>query len=145
MKSFVNNIIIWIVLGIVFAVMTVYILSDYYDKLEKEIRISKGTESFGLFKSAIDTVCNSFIGEKRIINIIYPKEFNYIYGENYKICYSYNNITLCKDINCKVNYFNITINEGIYKEALEQDIITFELQIEKVELDKVSINYTIKI
>jgi len=145
MKSLVNNILVWIILGIVFTITTIYILSDYYSKLEKEARISKGIESFSLLKSTVDTVCNSFIGEKRIIYIVYPKEFNYIYGDKNTICYSYNDITVCKNLNCKVNYFNITINEGAYKEALEQDITTFEVQIEKVGLDTINVNYTIKI
>jgi len=146
MKSFVNNILVWIILGILFTITTIYILSDYYNKLEKNARISKGIESFSLLKSTIDTVCNSFVGEKRIINILYPKDFNYIYGENSRICYNYDDINVCKDLNCKVNYFNITIyGENVYKEALEHNIVTFEIEIEKVELDKVNIKYTLKI
>lgn len=135
------------ILGVILTVTTIYVLSDYYNRLEKNIRINKGIDSFYLFKSTIDTVCNSFIGEKRIIYIEYPKEFNYIYGDDYKVCYSYDDITNCEDLNCEVNYFNITIygDESVYKEALENGVATFEVQIEKVDLDKVNVSYTIRI
>jgi len=146
MKGF-SNILVWMILGAILMITSVYIISNYYSKIEENARINKGIDSFYLLRTAIEETCNSFPGETRFITLIYPAEFDYIYGENYKVCYSYKNIRECKDLTCKINYFNITIHDpnSPYKEALNNNIVEFLVEVKKVGVDEVKVNFKLKI
>ncbi len=75
MKTQIGNMLIWIIASIVFTIITLYVINNYYNFVKKNARINMGINSFYLLRSTINDVCSSFTGERRFITIIYLKDF----------------------------------------------------------------------
>lgn len=134
-----------ILVGIIIFIISISTFFRYYSEMEENVRMNKGIESFYILYNNINKVCDSFIGEKRIISLYYPKEMIYIYGQNKKLCYKTIKMENCENIFCNINFFNITIYNNSYLESLEQGSTRFEIIIEKTGPGVVNINYKLKI
>lgn len=137
----------WIVIlaSIIGILIFVPVILQYYSEIEEKIRLNKGINSFYVLYNTVNKVCESLVGEKRVISLYYPKEIIYIYGQNNKLCYKTKKEEICEKVLCNINFFNISIYKSPYFEALENEATKFEIVIEKIEADLLDIKYSIKI